>query len=347
MFDAEFELEEELESLMDTLAHSDLESEAEGETPVSPARRNRDQTVISGQFARGIKDENKLTDAVFDDRHPEWTGKLLTNANLTLRQEWMQIRDGAVRPFLQHPPAVQPPVKPAAPPTPVHPTPAAPGGDTYAFSTFDNIRAYSPDQLQAAFAAQTAYRKVSSFLPWYKKITNAVTMVSISESDTGIGNLVFSMNTRAFTDLVEDEGLKSKVLEIAAGGATESLIFSEDVIGMVGLGVALLEIAQGLENDRMQKGAGPDNAAWRMKQQYQFVFGLMAEDLSRRNFGDGYFFSRDPRDLAVELAARFAEFRPIFLNYQHYYELDFNLAKYQGNIPDRPVDTMSAPPPGL
>jgi hypothetical protein len=342
MFDAEFELEEELESLMETLSHSDLESEAEAEAPVSPARRSRDQTVISGQFARGIKDENKLTDAVFDDRHPEWTGKLLTNANLTLRQEWMQIRDGAVRPFLQHPPAVQPAAAPAAPPKPAHPTPGTLGA-----STFDNIRIYSPDQLQAAFDAQTAYVKASSFLPYYMKITNAVPMVDIGESPTGLGNLVFSMKTRSFTDLVEDEGLKSKVLEIAAAGATESLIFTEDVIGVVGLGVTLLEIAQGIENDRMVSGNGPDNVAWRTKQQYLFVFGLMAEDLSRRNFGDGYFFSRDPRDLAIELATRFAEFRPIFLNYQHYYELDFNLAKYQGNVPDRPVDTMSVPPPGL
>jgi hypothetical protein len=345
MFDAEFELEEELESLMETLAHSDLESEAEGETPVSPARRNRDQTVISVQFARGIKDENKLTDAVFDDRHPEWTGKLLTNANLPLRQEWIQIRDTSVRPFLQHPPAVKPPATPAAPPKPAPAAPAVPG--TYGFSTFDNIRAYSPDQLPAAFAAQTAYQKVSSFMPWYQKIANAVPMVSISESATGLGNLVFSMDSRAFTNLVEDEGLKSKVLEIAAGGTTADLVFTEDVIGIAGLAVTLLEIAQGIENDRMLKGTGPENAAWRTKQQYLFVFGLMAEDLSRQNWGNGYFASRDPRDLAIELATRFAEFQPIYYNYQHYYLLDSNLATYQGNIPNEIPPSMSVPPPGM
>jgi hypothetical protein len=150
------------------------------------------------------------------------------------------------------------------------------------------------------------------------------------------------MDTRSFTNLVEDKALRGKVLEIAAGGASQ-LVFTEDVIGIFGLGLTLLEIARGLENDRMLKGTGVENARWRLKQQYQFVFGLMAEDLSRRNWGDGYFFSRDARDLAVELAARFAEFQPTYNQYTYYFWLDGDLGTYQGNIPDYIPPTMSAP----
>jgi len=107
MSKADLELEFELESLMAKLATSDLEAEAEGEVP--QARLNKDRWVISGQVAQGVRDENKITDAVFDDRHPEWTGKSLRNGQLALRQEWMQIRDGIVRPQLKQPPPVQQP----------------------------------------------------------------------------------------------------------------------------------------------------------------------------------------------------------------------------------------------
>jgi len=107
MSKADLELEFELESLMAKLATSDLEGEAEGEA--QPARLNKDRSVISAQLGRGIRDENKITDAVFDDRHPEWTGKSLRNAQLALRQEWIQIRDGAVRPQLRQPPPAQQP----------------------------------------------------------------------------------------------------------------------------------------------------------------------------------------------------------------------------------------------
>ena len=108
MSKVDLELEFELESLMAKLATSDLEGEAEGEA--QPARLNKDRLVISAQLGRGIRDENKITDAVFDDRHPEWTGKSLKNAQLPLRQEWMQIRDGIVRPQIrQSPPAESPP----------------------------------------------------------------------------------------------------------------------------------------------------------------------------------------------------------------------------------------------
>ena len=54
---------------------------------------------------------------------------------------------------------------------------------------------------------------------------------------------------------------------------------------------------------------------------------------TERNWGDGYFFSRNVRDLASELAARFAEFQPIFYKLGSYISLEETLAKYQGNIP--------------
>jgi hypothetical protein len=338
MFEAELELEAELENLMASLAKSDLESEAEGET--AQARLNRDRAVISAQMARGIRDENKLTDAVFDDRHAEWTGKSLKNAQLSLRQEWIQIRDAIVRPQLKQPVAAQP-ATPTPVPAPPRPATTTPTSSQFGFSTFENILKYRPDQYPMALMAQTAYQRVSGLLPYYQKIMNAVPRVSISESNEGIGNLVFSMPGAEFSRLVDDQALRNKALEIAGAGVTSELVFSEDVIGVLGLGLTLLEIAQGLENDRMLKGTGPENAQWRLKQQYQFVFGVMAEDISRRNYGDGFFFSRNSRDLAVELASRFAEFQPIFYRYQPFFQLESDLGRYQGN-PPVPQTTMSA-----
>ena len=81
--------------------------------------------------------------------------------------------------------------------------------------------------------------------------------VSISLSEHGIGNLVFSMNSRYLTDLVEDKELRDKVLEMTAGGLSE-LVFTENVIEILGLGLTLLEIARGIENERMLGGVGPD-----------------------------------------------------------------------------------------
>jgi len=344
MLDAELELEAELENLMASLAKSDLESEAEGETP--QGRVNRDRAVMSTQIAHGIRDENKLTDAVFDDRHPEWTGKLLKDAQWSLRREWIQIRDGLVRPQLRQSPAVQPAPAAPAPPRPATTTPPATPGQ-FGFSTFENILRYRPDQYAMALIAQRAYQRVSGFLPYYQKIMIATPSVSISETRDGIGNLVFSMPGAEFSRLVDDQALRNKALEIAGAGVTSELVFSEDVIGMLGLGLALLEIAQGIENDRMLKGTGPENAKWRQQKQYRFVLGVMAEDIRRRNFADGFFFSRNSRDLAEELDTRFKEFQPIFYRYQTFFQQESDLGRYEGNIPDRIPPSYNVPPPGM
>jgi hypothetical protein len=105
MLDAELELEMELEDLVSGLAQSALVSEAEmfqlsGPSVSSPTRLYRDQWIISYHLAQGMLDENKLTDAVFFDRHPERQGGLLRSNEWALRQEWVEIRDGLVRPML-------------------------------------------------------------------------------------------------------------------------------------------------------------------------------------------------------------------------------------------------------
>jgi hypothetical protein len=353
MYNAEFEFEAELEDLMAMLAESELESEVEGELYVPPtqvygppnrpsSQLTRDQSVVNDQMVRGVRDENKLTDAVFYDRHPDWKGKSLKNATLSLRQEWIQIRDSVVRPTLKNPSAPPPSV---APVTPVPAAPATPPSQgSFGNSTFPNVLKYSPADYPLAIASQIAYQKVSSFLPYYQKISLAAPSVSIAEAQDGIGNLVFSMDKQSFANLVEDQGLREEALKIAVGGVTSELIFTEDIIGVLGIGFTLLDIAQGLNNEHLLGSFGPDHDKWVQKQQYQFVFGLLAEDLSKHNWGNGYFYSRNTRDLALEIAQQFADFQPVYNTYGHYYWLDDDLGKYQGNIPDYIPPSMSAAP---
>jgi hypothetical protein len=127
MFKGELELEAELEELMSILAESDLESETGGIVGwvQTVGQRFREGSMVADLIAQGIRDENKLTDEVFFARHPEWRGKSLSNAQVALRREWIEIRDSIVRPVLQNPPVVQPPAPaaPAAPPA----APAPPG----------------------------------------------------------------------------------------------------------------------------------------------------------------------------------------------------------------------------
>lgn len=119
MRDAELELEAELEELISSLPEGELEAEAERFGPVIPAIANearlyRDQWVVGFQLGRGIFDENRLTDAVFFDRHPERNGRRLTASETAQRIEWIQIRDQVVRPILH-----------GGSPTP-HPSPSGP-----------------------------------------------------------------------------------------------------------------------------------------------------------------------------------------------------------------------------
>ena len=75
-----------------------------------PSRQELDIVVLKAEFAKGIRDENQLTNAVFYNRHPVWKGKPLKNASAALKNEWVQLRAGVVRNFLKTvpPPAVAP-----------------------------------------------------------------------------------------------------------------------------------------------------------------------------------------------------------------------------------------------
>lgn len=126
MYQGELELEAELEDLMSILAESDLESEAEGGIVgwfQDLGQLFRERSMVADQMARGLTDENKLTDVVFYNRYPGWRGKRLPDTQVALRREWIAIRDSIVRPLLQNPPVVQPPAPVAAAP----PAPPAPG----------------------------------------------------------------------------------------------------------------------------------------------------------------------------------------------------------------------------
>jgi Putative peptidoglycan binding domain len=322
-----------------------------------PTGSTRDQAVIAAQVARGIRDENKVVDAVFYARHPGWTGKSLKTASRALRQEWLQIRDTIVRPQLQRspvppwpappPPAPVPPAKPAPLPS------AQPGAGIWGYNSFDNIRMYRPAQYPAALAAQGAFKKVIGFLPWYLKIKKAVPTVSIALDSHGIGNLVFSMDKHPFFELVDDKELTNKVVETVGSGMLGRLEFTVDFIGLIGLGATLLDIARGIQNERMLGGIGPQYDQWRRDKALEFVIGLLAEDLSRHNLSGSYFVSRNARDLVVEIANDLAQFQPINYAFVGFLLLEDDLARRVrdwGNVPDvLPTEGphMGVPPPGL
>jgi len=342
----EREFEAALHRVVRMLQRSDLESEAlefEGEAEFSPVRAARDLWVIAGQG--GDRNENRLTDAVFYDRHPDLKGKSLKNAALPLRQEWIAIRDDVVRNYLKNYPAQ--PSMPAAPAPPPVPPAGATVPETFGFSQFSNIRQYDPSQYPLAIAAQNEYRKASAFQPYYNQINIIWPRVSIALDPHGVGNLVFSIDARTFSDSVASDELKAKAAEIAAGGVTSEIVFTDDVIGVLGLGLTMIDLARGLQNERMVSGVGPEYDAWRAKQQLQFAFALMAEDLSRGFWGPIQFFSRDAQSLAVELATRYAAFRPIYVQYATFYNREQDLGKYQGNPHSWPQQTMGPAPPGL
>src|SRR6266404_337980 len=100
MFKGEHELEAELEDLMAILAESDLESEAEQFAPTGLIRGARDHAIVADLIAGGVRNENKIADAVFFNRHPERNGRRLAPGESALVQEWVQIRDQLVRPRL-------------------------------------------------------------------------------------------------------------------------------------------------------------------------------------------------------------------------------------------------------
>ena len=59
--------------------------------------------AIKTAIQSGIHDENRLTDLVFNTRHPERNGQKLASGEKQLAQEWVEIRDKLVRPALRTP----------------------------------------------------------------------------------------------------------------------------------------------------------------------------------------------------------------------------------------------------
>lgn len=99
------EFDEEMESY-DSDSEADLFGELE--TPVSSfikqfqeaVRLGKEAAAISLALLRGIRDENQLTNLVFQARHPDRGDRPLARNEKALVQEWMQIRDRLVRPSL-------------------------------------------------------------------------------------------------------------------------------------------------------------------------------------------------------------------------------------------------------
>jgi hypothetical protein len=225
--------------------------------PAAPlTRRDKDIQVIRAEIAKGNRDENKLTNAVFYDRHPEWRGKELKNASVTLRTEWVNLRNGVVRETLKTPPP--PPPKPAAPPLPAECSTAvekAVGkcitlqertrlytslvqqdgqekwpsvwffrpGEPQPAGTFQppqfawaNTQKCAPGELTAALKADEEYSKLRSFETLYKMINRAVAESSLSLARYGHGKIVFSMEKGALHGLLMEEGTKKAVEALVA-----------------------------------------------------------------------------------------------------------------------------------
>ncbi len=66
----------------------------------SAARRGLDEVAIQLAYRRGIRDENQLTDILFQERHQELGGRRLRAGERALIQEWTTIRSTIVRPAL-------------------------------------------------------------------------------------------------------------------------------------------------------------------------------------------------------------------------------------------------------
>ena len=79
-----------------------------------PEGQGNEQAVIRLAVARGITDENRLTDLVFHARHPERQSRPLQAGERQLVQEWLGLRDRVVRPALRG--GARPAPAPSAPP---------------------------------------------------------------------------------------------------------------------------------------------------------------------------------------------------------------------------------------
>jgi hypothetical protein len=100
-------------------------------------RRGLDGIAIQLAIRRGIRDENRLTDILFRERHTELGSRRLRANERSLIREWLAIRSGIVRPALAAARGV--PTPPAALAGPAPPSPAVVAGP----GVIDAIRALS------------------------------------------------------------------------------------------------------------------------------------------------------------------------------------------------------------
>jgi hypothetical protein len=73
-------------------------------------RRGSWELAIQSAIRGGVQDENRLTDMVFNARHPERQGRRLQPNEQSLIKEWLDIRERLVRPALRNAPARMPTV---------------------------------------------------------------------------------------------------------------------------------------------------------------------------------------------------------------------------------------------
>lgn len=67
---------------------------------IPPLRSIREAIIIHQALRRGTRNENKLTNLVFFNRHPELGGRAIKSHESKLANEWLAIRNKQVRPVL-------------------------------------------------------------------------------------------------------------------------------------------------------------------------------------------------------------------------------------------------------
>jgi hypothetical protein len=317
---------------------------------VQQQRRAKDDAVVKTQITKGVRDENKLTDAVFYDRHPEWRGKSLASGSNALKQEWTRIRDEVVRPVLKAPAAKpmpprapgclagQGPLLPGQTHCPVQPTPRSPGapprpslGNNITIpqynDPFPNIKKYRPEEYNNAYAARFAFF-TDPFRLDFLHIGTAMANSHLSLASEGVGTLQFYIDKKSMSDLVLDEGLKATI-EHSASQVGE-MIFgegSESLLGVLGFSLQMLGLIRDLENERMMGAVGPEADQWREDQKRRFVFLIMAEDIARRRDGS-------VPDIALSLASEYRRIKPIYNSYLTYLNMEELLRNYDGKVPE-------------
>ncbi len=95
--------------LLNTADHVDEEISLEQDNAATT-----ESAAIRTAIQRGVRDENRLTDLLFNTRHPERRGLRLRQEEQQLIREWLEIRDTLVRPALRGPSRGGAPARPAA-----------------------------------------------------------------------------------------------------------------------------------------------------------------------------------------------------------------------------------------